>query len=502
MKRRLGLAIAASLALAAGIAVGAQHHGSTAQAAAAPQRPNVLVLETDDQTLAEMAVLPNVRRLIGDQGVTFDNNFDSFSLCCPSRATFLTGQYSHNNNVRGNAPPQGGYQALDKSNTLAVWLQRGGYYTVHLGKFLNGYGRQNPTEIPPGWSEWHGSVDPTTYRYYNYTLNEGGTLHTFCATPQPSCYQTDVYRDKANEIIKRRATQGPFFLWVAFLGDHSGTPREPDDPPQLGTPVPAPRHHDALKGTPLPKPPSFNEADVSDKPQVIRRRPLLNARRIAAIQENWQQRRETLMSVDEAISSIVETLRQTGELDNTLILFTSDNGFFHGEHRVANGKVLWYEPSIHLPLLMRWTANKSLPRGVHRSQLAMNVDDAETILDAANVKSRSYRGRRVASPLLARPWKGDRPRRPARQFTGCGPLRRDPDAALQVRGVRERRPRALRPAQGSRRASEPARQSRLRRVEGVARWRGCTTSSRARAQAAGRARPCASPLLAGAAVAS
>ena len=137
MKRRQALAIAAALALAAGLAVGAREHGNTAQAAPA-QRPNVLVLETDDQTLAEMAVLPNVKRLIGDQGVTFDNNFDSFSLCCPSRATFLTGQYSHNNGVRGNAPPQGGYQALDKSNTLAVWLQRGGYYTVHLGKFLNG----------------------------------------------------------------------------------------------------------------------------------------------------------------------------------------------------------------------------------------------------------------------------------------------------------------------------------------------------------------------------
>ena len=386
MRRRQALAIAATLALAAGLAIGAREHGSSAQAAPA-QRPNVLVLETDDQTLAEMAVLPNVRRLIGDQGVTFDNNFDSFSLCCPSRATFLTGQYSHNNGVRGNAPPQGGYQALDKSNTLAVWLQRGGYYTVHLGKFLNGYGRQNPTEIPPGWSEWHGAVDPTTYRFYNYTLNEGGTLNTFCATPQPSCYQTDVYRDKANEIIRRRATQGPFFLWVAFLGNHSGAPREPDDPPQLGTPVPAPRHHDALKGTPLPQPASFNEADVSDKPQVIRQRPLLNARRIAAIQENWQQRRETLMSVDEAVASIVDTLRQSGELDNTLILFTSDNGFFHGEHRVANGKVLWYEPSIHLPLMMRWTGNQSLPRGVHRSQLAMNVDDAETILDSAGVRA-------------------------------------------------------------------------------------------------------------------
>jgi N-acetylglucosamine-6-sulfatase len=387
MKRRQALALAAVLALVAGLAIGSREQGGSAQAAPPAQRPNVLVLETDDQTLAEMDVLPNVRRLIGEQGVTFDNNFDSFSLCCPSRASFLTGQYSHNNGVRGNAPPQGGYQALDKSNTLAVWLQHGGYYTVHLGKFLNGYGRQNPTEIPPGWSEWHGSVDPTTYRFYNYTLNEGGTLHTFCATPQPSCYQTDVYRDKANEIIRRRAAQGPFFLWVAFLGDHSGTPREPDDPPQLGTPVPAPRHHDALKGTPLPQPLNFNEADVSDKPQVIQRRPLLNARRIAAIQENWQQRRETLMSVDEAINSIVETLRQAGELDNTLIFFTSDNGFFHGEHRVANGKVLWYEPSIHLPLLMRWTGNKSLPRGVHRSQLTMNVDDAETILDAAGVRA-------------------------------------------------------------------------------------------------------------------
>lgn len=387
MKRRLGLAIVATLALAAGLALGAHHHEASAQAAAgAVQRPNIVVLETDDQTLAELEVLPNVRRLIGDQGVTFDNNFDSFSLCCPSRATFLTGQYSHSNGVRGNSPPQGGYQALDKSNTLTVWLQRGGYYTAHLGKFLNGYGRQNPTEIPPGWSEWHGAVDPTTYRYYNYTLNEDGTLHTYCATPEPSCYQTDVYRDKANEIIRRRAPEGPFFLWVAFLADHSGGPREADDPPRLGTPTPAPRHHDAFKNTPLPQPPSFNEADVSDKPEIIRRRALLDAGRIAAVQENWQQRRESLLAVDEAVASIVETLRQTGELDSTLILFTSDNGFFHGEHRVANGKVLWYEPSIHLPLLLRWTGNRSLPRGVHRSQLALNVDDAATILDAADAK--------------------------------------------------------------------------------------------------------------------
>jgi N-acetylglucosamine-6-sulfatase len=388
VRARLGFLFAAVVLIAVVGAASSREHGGSAQAApAAVARPNILVLETDDQTLAEMEVMPSVKRLIGDQGVTFDNNFDSFSLCCPSRATFLTGQYSHNNNVRGNSPPNGGYQALDKSNTLPLWLQRGGYYTVHLGKFLNGYGRTNPTEIPPGWSEWRGAVDPTTYRYYNYTLNENGTLTTYCAVPEPSCYQTDVYRDKANEIIRRRVPGGPFFLWVAFLGDHSGAPREPGDPvnPNQATPVPAPRHKDKLANVPMPRPPNFNEADVSDKPQVIRRRPLMNARRIAAVQEMWQQRRESLLSVDEAIASIIETLRQTGELDDTLIMFTSDNGFFHGEHRVPMGKVMWYEPSIHLPLMMRWTGNRALPRGVHRSQLVMNVDDAETIVDAANV---------------------------------------------------------------------------------------------------------------------
>jgi N-acetylglucosamine-6-sulfatase len=386
----LGLA-SAFLTVALTGAVATTGRGGGADAAAAAGRPNVVVLETDDQTVAEMAVLPNVRRLIGDQGVTFDNNFDSFSLCCPSRATLLTGQYSHNNGVRSNKPPEGGYYKLDSSNTLAVWLQKAGYFTAHVGKYLNGYGTRNPLEIPPGWSDWHGSVDPSTYRYYGYMLNENGTLHTYCAVPQPSCYQTDVYRDKADAIIRERAGKGPFFMWVAFLANHSGGPREADDPRGIGTPVPAPRYKDKLASTPLPQPPSFNEADVSDKPAVIRNRPLLSARDIAAIQENWQQRRETLLAVDDAVASIVDTLRATGQLDDTLILFTSDNGFFHGEHRVKQGKVLLYEPSIRVPLLMRWTQNKSLPRGVHRTQLTANIDYAETILKAAGETVRPER---------------------------------------------------------------------------------------------------------------
>jgi N-acetylglucosamine-6-sulfatase len=382
MNSRLGLALVGMLALLAGTIVGAQEEGDAAQAATAA-KPNIVVIETDDQTLAEMQALPNVKRLIGDQGVTFDNHFASFSLCCPSRATFLTGQYPHNNGVRGNALPDGGYEKLNSSNALPVWLQRAGYYTAHLGKYLNGYGRRNPLEIPPGWSEWRGSVDPSTYRFYGYTLNENGVLTTYCAIPEPSCYQTDVYRDRANEIIRRRVPEGPFFLWVAFLADHSGGPREPGDPPNQATPHPAPRHADKLEGTPLPQPPNFNEADVSDKPLVIRRRPLINARQRAAIEENWQQRRESLTAVDEAVASVVETLRAAGELDNTLVIFTTDNGFFHGEHRIRNGKVQHYEESTRLPLVMRWTGNRSLPRGVHARQLSSNVDDAATIVAAA-----------------------------------------------------------------------------------------------------------------------
>ena len=390
-RHRLGLAFVLVTLALLGFIVATGSHGSAAAATA--KRPNILILETDDQTLAEMEVLPNVRRLIGGQGVTFDNNFDSYSLCCPSRATLLTGQYSHNNGVRSNKPPYGGYYKLDSTNTLAVWLQSAGYYTAHVGKYLNEYGTRNKTEIPPGWTEWHGLVDPSTYRYYGYTMNENGVLHTYCARPEPSCYQTDVLREKADTVIRERAATPdvPWFMWVAFLANHNGAPKEPGDPTVVPTPVPAPRHKGAFANTPMPRPPGFDEPDVSDKPGEIRRRKRFSPRDIREIQENWRQRRETLLSVDDAVASIVETLRATGQLDNTLIMFTSDNGFFHGEHRVRWGKVLLYEPSIRVPLLMRWTGNSSLPRNVHRKQMTMNVDYAETVLAAAGETARPGR---------------------------------------------------------------------------------------------------------------
>ena len=146
--------------------------------------PNVLVIETDDQTVESMRVMDNVNSLIGDQGASFRNSFVNFSLCCPSRATFLTGQYAHNNGVLGNGFPEGGYgrfQALHGDNNLAVWLRTRATTPRMIGKYLNGYANQPP--IPPGWSEWYATPAPNDQAAYDYTLNENGTLVSYGTAP-------------------------------------------------------------------------------------------------------------------------------------------------------------------------------------------------------------------------------------------------------------------------------------------------------------------------------
>jgi N-acetylglucosamine-6-sulfatase len=350
-----------------------------ALAPAAQARPNVLVLETDDQTLDSMSVMPKTRALIGDRGATFTRSFANYALCCPSRSTLYTGQYSHNHGVLSNKLPTGGFTRLDTSNWLPLWLQAAGYRTMHVGKFLNGYGRDAPPTVPPGFDDWNGLVDPSTYSFYGYTVDENGALRTY-----PGLYSTDFVSQRARDLITAAAPGAkPWFMSVAFLAPHSGRPREADDPPGLPTPAVPPKYANAFATLPLPMPLSFNEADVSDKPATIRNRPLLRPGRIAAIREMHGQRLESLLAVDDAVAAIVAQLRATDQLRNTLILFTSDNGFFHGEHRIATGKVLLYEPSIRLPLLMR---GPGVPAGVKQRQLVTNADLASTILDAADAK--------------------------------------------------------------------------------------------------------------------
>src|SRR5918999_2860244 len=339
-------------------------------------KPNVLVLLTDDQTIESMRVMGGVRAELGASGTTFEQSFVSNPLCCPSRATLYTGQYTHNHGVIGNRPPEGGYGRLDKNEWLPVWLQRAGYHTVHIGKFMNRYGLDAlPTEVPPGWDEWYTSVDPSTYSFTEYQLNENGALRWHGE------YSTDEYSDLAVDAVKRLAAGGePFFLSVAYLAPHSGRPRESDDPAGLATAMPAPRHRDAFAAEPLPVTPAFDEADVSDKPSFVQRLPRLSAEREAAMRELYQQELESLLAVDEGIVRVVAALREAGELEDTLVVFTSDNGFFHGEHRVPYGKVMVYEPSIRVPLVLR---GPGVPAGERRRQLVTNADLAPTILEAA-----------------------------------------------------------------------------------------------------------------------
>jgi arylsulfatase A-like enzyme len=386
-----------ALAGASGALAGAA--GARAPHRAQQVKPNVIVIETDDQDQASVEFMEKVQSLIGGAGATFDNSLVSFPLCCPSRATFLTGEYAHNNHITSNDPPTGGYQVFDNLNALPMWLQGAGYYTVEVGRYLNHYGRFDPTEIPPGWSEWHATVDPSTYSYYNYTINHQGTLVYYGNQPQD--YQTDVLNATATEVIRRRAPKPqPFFMWLTTMAPHDAGPREPNDPPRFPTTVPAPRHAGIFAGEPLPKDPSFDEFDVSDKPREVRRRRRLNIEDISAIRYAYRQRLETLQAVDDLVGDVVRAVEESGELQDTLIVFTSDNGYMQGQHRIRAGKVFLYEPSVRVPLLMR---GPGIPHGIHVKQWASNVDLAPTILEAAGATAGLPQDGRSLFPLIHDP---------------------------------------------------------------------------------------------------
>jgi arylsulfatase A-like enzyme len=371
--------------------------------ASAAGRPNIVVIMTDDQVVESMRVMPQTRGLIGSAGVTFDKSMVTYALCCPSRATFLTGQYPHNHGVRSNSRPEGGHAKLDHSNTLPVWLQGAGYVTGHVGKYLNGYGIVDSLEIPPGWTEWYAGTSGDEYNYYNYAVNENGTVVRYGATPDD--YQADVYTGKALDFIHRRAPNAaagttPFFLFVTYLAPHNGGPVEPGDPsdPNLGTPVPAPRHKGRFAGEVLPASPAFNEADMSDKPVSMRNRALLTTTQVSEIREAYRQRLESLLAVDEGVARIIGALQNDGVLDNTLVIFTSDNGYFHGEHRLLSGKTLPYEPAVKVPLLIRGPGTAP---GRRVSALVANIDLAPTIVEAAGVTARRTMDGRSLWPFLS-----------------------------------------------------------------------------------------------------
>ena len=334
---------------------------------------------TDDQTQASLRYMQQTNRLLTREGTVFEQAIASFPLCCPSRATHLTGQYAHNHGVLHNGGPFGGYKRLAHANTLPVWLQRAGYRTMHVGRYLNGY--EYADGIPPGWDDWHTSPHSAAFNYARWRVNENGSLVSYPDAAHPGEYLTDFHARRASELIEQAAPgDKPFFLQLWFVAPHRGGPRDADDPTTLGTPSPASRHRDLFAGSSMPRSPSFDEANMRDKPQVVGDRPRLTPQRAAGIEENWRQELEALQAVDDAVARVVGTLERTGELDNTLIVFTSDNGYMHGEHRAQGEKVLLYEESIRVPLVMR---GPGIPRNWADPRPVANIDVVPTIVDAA-----------------------------------------------------------------------------------------------------------------------
>jgi arylsulfatase A-like enzyme len=356
-------------------------------------RPNIIVIMTDDQEDGPtMNVMTNLKNLIAKEGIAFTNSFVENSICCPSRATFVTGQYSHNIGIYDNRnitvngiTYTGGYGPLrfTDNNTLPVWLQEAGYHTAMIGKYLNGYsayGTQPYTYVPPGWDRWFARGETTWARYFNYTIDDQGVLKNYGSAE--SDYLTDVQAAEVISFIQSKDNSNqPFFIKFTPSAPHGEVHSKPDGTLYMAPPVPAPRHNGKFSNMTMPKNPSFNEADVSDKPSYWEKTyPLLNQTDIASIENKFRKRLESMLAVDEAVGQIINVLQATGKLDNTIIIFTSDNGYFLGEHRRPEGKSLVYEPSIRVPLIIR---GPGIPRNETRPQLVNNVDLPATIIDLA-----------------------------------------------------------------------------------------------------------------------
>ena len=375
--------------LAVGLVVAGCGGGEEAEQEPSPATdagtPNIVVVMTDDQDVASMESMPIVQRELVRRGVELADSYVALSECCPSRATYLTGQHAHNHGVELSRPPRGGYPKLDGTNTLAVWLDEAGYRTGQIGRYLNYYGNSNvgtdPLEIPPGWDDWHVPVEHTEFQVYDYLLNENGRLREY--GDEPSDYATDVFTRRAVEFIEADDDDAPFFLSVTPMAPHSEGPL--DGLEVTRDPRPAPRDLGRLADLPLPQPASFAEPDDSDKPPLVREKARLPAASEpdAALLAVHLGRRESLLAVDRMVGEIVKALRRSGELDETYILFTSDNGYLLGQHR-HQGKHLVYEESVRVPLVIR---GPGLPAGETRSGLVQNIDLAPTIVDVAGAEA-------------------------------------------------------------------------------------------------------------------
>jgi len=374
-------------------------------------QPNVVFIMLDDLRGIELGLgfgrsLDDwdsaVEAELVDAGTTFENFLNVTPLCCPSRASFLTGRFPHSHGIYVNSyRPSGGnggwrrfWEQNYEDDTIGTWMQDAGYDTALVGKFLNGY-PDDPDSflpvdyVPPGWDEFYGThLKAATASYYDFVMNENGKLVHHGGGAEPA-YLTDVESAHALDYLQRRAgSESPFFLFVSNYAPHAPT-------------EPAPRHAGAHDEIQPPNPPSFNEADLADKPAHI----------IEGFTERpgwWGKgskgRLDMTLAVDEMVRDIVDELEAQGILDETYIFLVSDNGLLAGEHGLG-GKSAPYEESIRTPMLVR---GPGVDAGTTVDHLVGNVDIAPTFLDLAGASiPGSVDGESLLGPILGRVSSGD-----------------------------------------------------------------------------------------------
>jgi len=346
-----------------------------------PAKPNIVFILADDMRKDDLKYMPKTKTLLQDRGMSFQNAFVSNPLCCPSRATIMRGQYSHNTGVWSNVPPDGGWESYhsqgNEEDNIATRLHHAGYNTALLGKYLNHY---EGTAVPLGWNYWFATF---TFEYYDYDVNDNGTLRHFGTGERD--YQTDVLRRHARQFIEASLTRGtPFFAYVAPIAPH-----EPA--------IPAPRDQHVFDGEKGARLHSFNEGDVSDKLPWVQRWPRLNTDQIAEIDQRHERRVESLQALDDLVDGIMSELRGAGAMKNTYVVFTSDNGWQEGEHRIPEGKAWAYEQSTHMPLLIR---GPGIRAGSTTDEMTLNTDFFPTFTDLADIRKPSYVDGRSLQPIL------------------------------------------------------------------------------------------------------
>ena len=342
-----------------------------------------------------------VQRSSSAAGATFANSFTNWPLCCPSRATFLHRPVRAQPPRARQPPPDGGFGRLDDSETLPVWLQRAGYHTIHVGKYLNGYGEDStdPAYVPPGWNEWYAAPAAPPRLRLRSSTRERPARHLRPPTV-PTDFEQDVFTDLAVDAINRHAPGGTVLPlrrvhWRPTAAARTRTPSRR----RTATPAkPAPRHaarstRAAPGAAELQRGRRLRQAGRDPRPRPDRpsdvaniHAPLPLPARVAALGRRGRRADR-------------RALCERGELDNTLVVFTSDNGFFPGEHRVRSGKNRVYEEAIRVPLVMRGPGCPTASRSTTSHQRRL----APTILDAADADRRATAGRPLAAAVRRPP---------------------------------------------------------------------------------------------------